>query len=67
MLFLRGIGGVVTSIAGHGIWIFLTWLFFLAGSAAVTDAMGGGQSCGDSLLRYCNSLNALIAFGWIST
>ncbi|CAO1630673.1 unnamed protein product [Jaminaea pallidilutea] len=63
-LFLTGIGGVVTSIAGHGIWLFLTWLFWLAGSAALSDQLSG--SCSDKGYFYCNSLRAAEAFGWIS-
>ncbi|KAK0517969.1 hypothetical protein OC834_004725 [Tilletia horrida] len=63
LLFLRGIGGVVTSIAGHGIWLFLTWVFMIAGSAALADWTPAG-SCA---APYCNSLKALQAFGWIAT
>ncbi|CAO1627826.1 unnamed protein product [Parajaminaea phylloscopi] len=63
-LFLTGIGGVVTSIAGHGIWLFLTWIFWLAGSAALADGLG--SSCSDKGYYYCNSLRALEAFSWIS-
>lgn len=67
MLFLTGVGGVFTSIAGHGIWLFFTWLFFLAGAGAITDALDGGRfSCGDVEIPYCNSLKALMAFSWIA-
>ncbi|KAE8223807.1 hypothetical protein CF319_g3213 [Tilletia indica] len=62
-LFLKGVGGVVTSIAGHGVWLFLTWLFMLAGSAALADFL---PSKGCSGVPYCNSLKALEAFGWIT-
>jgi hypothetical protein len=64
-LFLTGVGGVFTSIAGHGIWIFLTWIFFMAGAGAVTDAMGDAQNCSHSDLLYCSSMEALMAFSWI--
>ncbi|KAK0563292.1 hypothetical protein OC861_004885 [Tilletia horrida] len=63
-LFLRGIGGVVTSIAGHGIWMIFTFILFLAGSASLADWLPGGSCNG---LPYCNSLKALEAFGWIAT
>lgn len=53
-LFLTGVGGVVTSIAGHGIWLFVTWLFWLAGAAALADGLG--SSCSDKNLYYCSSL-----------
>lgn len=62
-LFLSGIGGVVTSIAGHGIWLLLTWIFWLAGAGAMASILGG--NCSDKSYYYCNSLRALEAFGWI--
>ncbi|PWN23563.1 hypothetical protein BCV69DRAFT_3151 [Microstroma glucosiphilum] len=62
-LFLTGVGGVVTSIAGHGIWLLLTWIFWLAGAGALADTLG--TSCGTSRYYYCNSLQALHAFSWI--
>lgn len=64
-LFLTGVGGVVTSIAGHGIWLFLTFIFYLAGAAALADQLG--SSCGDRGYYYCNSIRALEAFSWINT
>lgn len=66
VLFLVGKGGVVTSIAGHAIWIVLTWIFFLAGAGAVTGSMGGAQNCSTSDLNYCGSMEALMAFSWIA-
>lgn len=66
VLFLVGKGGVVTSIAGHAIWIVLTWIFFLAGAGAVTGSMHGAQNCSTSDLRYCGSMEALMAFSWIA-
>ncbi|PWN29527.1 hypothetical protein BDZ90DRAFT_216838 [Jaminaea rosea] len=62
-LFLTGVGGVVTSIAGHGIWLFLTWIFWLAGSASLANRIG--TDCSNHGYYYCNSLRALEAFGWI--
>ncbi|CBQ73096.1 conserved hypothetical protein [Sporisorium reilianum SRZ2] len=66
-LFLASVGGVITSIAGHGIAIFLTWLFWLAGAAALTDRTGGSFSCNGKgyPFPYCNSTKALTAFAWI--
>lgn len=66
-LFLASVGGVITSIAGHGISIFLTWLFYLAGAAALTDRTGGSFNCADKgfPFPYCNSTKALMAFAWI--
>ncbi len=67
-LFLASVGGVITSIAGHAISHFLTWLFLLAGAAALTDRTGGDFSCADKgyPFPYCNSTKALTAFAWIS-
>ncbi|KAN0061788.1 hypothetical protein ACQY0O_005781 [Thecaphora frezii] len=65
VLFLTGKGGIITSIAGHGIWIFLTWLFFVAGAGALTNNVNG--SCDDwFFFPYCNSVKALEAFAWMS-
>lgn len=64
-LFLTGIGGVLTSIASHGAWLFLTWLFFMAGAGALTASMGGGQNCSTTDLLYCPSMEALMAFSWM--
>ncbi|SPO25669.1 uncharacterized protein UTRI_03034 [Ustilago trichophora] len=66
-LFLASVGGVITSIAGHAISIFLTWIFWLAGAAALTDRTGGSFSCADKgyPFPYCNSTKALTAFAWI--
>jgi hypothetical protein len=59
-LFLTGVGGVFTSIAGHGIWIFLTWLFMLAGAGAIT------ASINDDGDPYHSSRRALAGFSWIA-
>ncbi|KAJ9479075.1 hypothetical protein PHBOTO_002548 [Pseudozyma hubeiensis] len=66
-LFLASVGGVITSIAGHGVAIFLTWIFYLAGAAALTDRTGGSFNCADKgyPFPYCNSTKALMAFAWI--
>ncbi|EPQ28658.1 uncharacterized protein PFL1_03961 [Pseudozyma flocculosa PF-1] len=66
VFFLTGKGGILTSIAGHGIWIFLTWLFFVAGAGALTNNVDG--SCGNRgpSFPYCNSVKALEAFSWMA-
>jgi hypothetical protein len=40
-------------------------VFWLAGAASLTAALGGGLSCGLTNLAYCGQLNAAIAFAWI--
>lgn len=42
--------------------VFVTFVFWLAGSAALSDKIGGG--CPDGT-RNCSALIALVAFGWI--
>lgn len=64
-LFLTSKGGVITSIAGHAIYLGITWVFWLAGAAALTDSLHGGVNCSNSSYEFCNSLEALIAFGFI--
>lgn len=66
-LFLASVGGVITSIAGHGIALFLTWIFWMSGAAALTDRTGGSFSCNAKgyPFPYCNSTKALMAFAWM--
>lgn len=33
---------------------------------SLTAQLKGGQSCSNSTLTYCNSLEALLAFNWIN-
>jgi hypothetical protein len=40
-------------------------VFWLAGVASLTAALGGGQRCSHSNLTYCSQLVAAEAFGWI--
>ncbi|PSS29777.1 hypothetical protein EW026_g6039 [Hermanssonia centrifuga] len=69
ILFLHSAssGSVLTSVGSHGIFLFITWVFWIAGSAAITAALGGGLNCGRDPINYCDQLNALEAFGWIET
>lgn len=64
-VFLLAAESFLASIASHAIWLFLTWVFWLAGAAALTAALGGGLSCGLTNLAYCGQLNAAIGFAWI--
>lgn len=41
------------------------WVFWLAGAASFTQAMGGGKRCGHSDLTYCGQNVAAEAFAWI--
>ncbi|KAM0746580.1 hypothetical protein T439DRAFT_306502 [Meredithblackwellia eburnea MCA 4105] len=65
--FLRSASSFLFSIASHGLWVFITWVFWLAGAAALTDTLGGGLDCGAMKgFAHCNQLNAAEAFAWIN-
>jgi len=55
---------ILTGIAAHVIFLFLSWVFWLSGAAAITEALGGTLNC-DFHTVYCGQLNALEAFAWI--
>ncbi|CCL98056.1 uncharacterized protein FIBRA_00050 [Fibroporia radiculosa] len=55
---------VFTSVLSHLIFLFVTWVLWLAGAASITAALGGGLDCGNHF-TYCGQLNALEAFAWI--
>ncbi|WVQ80583.1 hypothetical protein IAT38_002688 [Cryptococcus sp. DSM 104549] len=63
--FLLAFSSFISSIASHLVFIFITWVFWLASAAAFTAALGGGQRCGVSTLTYCSQLVAAEAFAWI--
>ncbi|EMD32592.1 hypothetical protein CERSUDRAFT_143611 [Gelatoporia subvermispora B] len=58
-------GSILTSVLSHGVFLFLTWVFWTAGAAAITNALGGGLNCSHTGILYCGQLNALEAFAWI--
>jgi len=59
-------GSILSSIASHIIFIFMTWVFWLAGAAAITASLGGGNNCSniDFFLPYCSQLNAIMGIAW---
>ncbi|KAK8858478.1 hypothetical protein IAR55_002705 [Kwoniella newhampshirensis] len=63
--FLLAYESFFSTIASHLGWIALTWILWLAGAASFTAANGGGHSCSNSSLIYCNQLEATEAFAWI--
>ncbi|EST05478.1 hypothetical protein PSEUBRA_005159 [Kalmanozyma brasiliensis GHG001] len=65
VLFLINKGGVFTSIAGHAISTFLTFIFVTASAGSLTDATGGALTCSRDRIVYCGSTRALQAFVWI--
>ncbi len=64
--FLAGVGGVLTSIASHLVFLALTWIFWVAAAGSLTAQLQGGQNCGTSPILHCNSVEALMAFDWIN-
>jgi len=54
----------VTGIAAHVIFLFLSWVFWLSGAAAITASLGGGLDCNFHFI-FCGQLNALEAFAWL--
>jgi hypothetical protein len=68
VLFLHSAstGSTLTSVGSHAIYLFITWLFWTAGAAAITETLGGGLNCSNNKrFVYCGQLNALMAFAWI--
>ncbi|KAI0095124.1 hypothetical protein BDY19DRAFT_916383 [Irpex rosettiformis] len=57
-------GSVLTSVGSHAVFMFITWVFWLSGAAAITSTLNGGLDCGKGT-TYCGQLNALEAFAWI--
>jgi len=66
-LFMVARNSALASVLTHIIFLFITWVLWLTASAALTQSIGGGLNCSaDSVFVYCNQLNALAAFGWIT-
>ncbi|EIW63824.1 uncharacterized protein TRAVEDRAFT_157574 [Trametes versicolor FP-101664 SS1] len=64
-LFLHSpTGGIMTSVLSHAVFLFLTWVLWTAGAAAITAALGGGLNC-SAHFTYCGQLNALEGFAWV--
>ncbi|KIJ94604.1 hypothetical protein K443DRAFT_125158 [Laccaria amethystina LaAM-08-1] len=67
IIFLMGpVVSILTSVATHAIFIFMTWVLWVAAAAAVTQSVGGNLHCSTQTeFVYCGHLNALIAFAWM--
>jgi len=64
-LFFFMAGHMFSSIASHFVFLSLTWIFWLAAAAALTQAIGGTLDCHITGFAYCGQLNALEGFAWI--
>jgi len=62
-LLLLGLAEVLTTIAAHVVFLFLSWVFWLSGAAAITASLDGVSTC--RLFLFCSHLSALEAFAWI--
>lgn len=62
-LLLLGFAEFLTGIAAHAIFLFLSWVFWLSGAAAITASLDGVSTC--RLFLFCSHLSALEAFAWI--
>ncbi|EKM61639.1 uncharacterized protein PHACADRAFT_248361 [Phanerochaete carnosa HHB-10118-sp] len=66
LLFFQSPGGsFLTSVGSHAIFMFITWVFWLSGAAAITASLNGGLNCGHHFYTYCGQRNSLEAFAWI--
>ncbi|KDR86110.1 hypothetical protein GALMADRAFT_235345 [Galerina marginata CBS 339.88] len=64
--FLVASSSFVASVASHFIFLFLTWILWLAAAAAITAAVGGTLNCStQDVFVYCGQLNALEGFAWL--
>ncbi|KAF7783879.1 hypothetical protein Agabi119p4_44 [Agaricus bisporus var. burnettii] len=56
-----------SSVLVHLVFLFITWVIWIAGASALTQTTGGGMNCStNTIFNYCGQLNALIAFGYIN-
>ncbi|KDQ62851.1 hypothetical protein JAAARDRAFT_357786 [Jaapia argillacea MUCL 33604] len=65
MFLQSATGSVFTSVASHIIFLFLTWVFWLAAASSITAALGGGLNCKLDGVVYCGQLNAEEGFAWV--
>jgi len=56
----------ISSIASHFVFLFLTWIFWLAAATALIHSLGGVLNCDtQDKFVYCGHLNALEGFAWL--
>ncbi|KAF8816211.1 hypothetical protein BYT27DRAFT_7185025 [Phlegmacium glaucopus] len=65
-LFLTMAGSMISSVASHFVFLVVTWIFWLAAAAALTQSVGGALDCStQTKFIYCGQLNALEGFAWL--
>ncbi|MCL6394512.1 hypothetical protein EXT73_31065, partial [Pectobacterium atrosepticum] len=66
MFWITAAGSIMTSVAAHFIFLFVTFILWLAAAAAITSSLGGGLSCShQNFWAYCGQLNAVEGFAWL--
>ncbi|CAK9780724.1 unnamed protein product [Cutaneotrichosporon oleaginosum] len=66
VLFYEAAGSWVSSVLSNLVYVCVTWIFWLCGAAAFTQAIGGGERCNkDTTLLHCGQNVATEAFAWI--
>ncbi|VDC06707.1 unnamed protein product [Peniophora sp. CBMAI 1063] len=66
-LFFRAPGHIASSVGAHWLFLILTWIFWLAAAAALSDALDGWfvGGCSAYIFGHCGTLRAAEAFAWI--
>ncbi|KAH9923207.1 uncharacterized protein BXZ73DRAFT_51106 [Epithele typhae] len=64
LFFHSPTGSALTSVLSHAVFLTFAWIFWTAGAASITAALGGGLNCSVHFV-YCGQLNALEGFAWI--
>ncbi|KAF8185701.1 hypothetical protein BJ912DRAFT_190176 [Pholiota molesta] len=65
-VFLAAAGSIFASVASHFIFLFITWILWLAAAAALTQTLGGALNCTtQSFFVYCGQLSAMEGFAWL--
>jgi len=62
-LLLLGLAELLTSITAHAIFLFVSWVFWLSGAAALTASLDTVSTC--RLFLFCSHVSALEAFAWM--
>jgi len=62
-LLLLEFAEVLTSIAAHVVFLFLSWVFWLSGAAAFTASIDTAPTC--HIFLFCSHTSALEAFAWM--
>jgi len=66
MLFICMAGNAFTSVVSHFVFLFVTWIFWVAAAASLTNSLGGTLNCNtQDTFAYCGHLNALEGFAWL--